>query len=385
MRRSSGSRRSHPTRSPSTSSPRMARGDRTDRAPEVLDAQPDCAVCDVVLRRRRRPPTRAASTARSAAAARSASASGEAAWSAARESLGLLPRGRARARPACTDVRRGSHAARHARGGRDGRCRRSRSTRPVRWPPGPMDPRHQLWVEVALPPGYGYPNLYDVRDGLDVTRCVSAGDGEGVPRLTARRLRPQHVARVRPRVPRRPAPSRRAAEDEGACRRRSSAAAGRSASVPGDERDAFLDAVRRTPAQLRTLLAELDGAVDVVGGSEACLSADACEDVDGERASGGHRRVGEPRRDRPRARARRLRPGTRRAGSACVSIGLHPDGLGERAIRPALGAVRRPGRALGARQGRPAILAGCRRASSRDLLRDARRVPPALGTWAAST
>ena len=57
--------------------------------------------------------------------------------------------------------------------------------------------------------------------------------------------------------------------------------------MPGEERDAFLDAVRRTPAQLRALLAELDGAVDVVGGSEACLSADACEDVDGERASVG--------------------------------------------------------------------------------------------------
>ena len=53
------------------------------------------------------------------------------------------------------------------------------------------------------------------------------------------------------------------------------------------EREAFLDAVRRTPAQLRALLAELDGAVDVVGGSGACLSVDACEDVDGERASVG--------------------------------------------------------------------------------------------------
>jgi hypothetical protein len=58
-------------------------------------------------------------------------------------------------------------------------------------------------------------------------------------------------------------------------------------SVSQTEREAFLDAVRRTPTQLRTLFSQIDGAVDVVGGSEACLSADACEEAHGERASIG--------------------------------------------------------------------------------------------------
>ena len=37
----------------------------------------------------------------------------------------------------------------------------------------------------------------------------------------------------------------------------------------------------------RALFSQIDGAVDVVGGSEACLSADACEEAQGERASIG--------------------------------------------------------------------------------------------------
>jgi hypothetical protein len=35
------------------------------------------------------------------------------------------------------------------------------------------------------------------------------------------------------------------------------------------------------------LLAQLDGAVDVVGGAEACLSADACEEIHGDRVTVG--------------------------------------------------------------------------------------------------
>ena len=42
-----------------------------------------------------------------------------------------------------------------------------------------MDPRRQLWVEVVLPPGYGYPNLYDVRDGLDVTVAYPLAAAKG--------------------------------------------------------------------------------------------------------------------------------------------------------------------------------------------------------------
>ncbi len=46
-----------------------------------------------------------------------------------------------------------------------------------------------------------------------------------------------------------------------------------------------------------------------------------------------HGRVGEPRGDPPRAWPRRLRPRARRARPAGVSVGLHPHGLGQRAVR----------------------------------------------------
>ena len=100
------------------------------------------------------------------------------------------------------------------------------------------------------------------------------------------RLRPQYVTRLRPWVPRRRQSVRRSSED--AFHPRGIPTAQRSFhSVNQAEREFFLDTVRRTPAQLRSLLAQLDGAVDVVRGSEACLSADAREQLHGERASVG--------------------------------------------------------------------------------------------------
>ena len=149
-----------------------------------------------------------------------------------------------------------------------------------------MDPRRQLWVEVVLPPGYGYPNLYDVRDGLDVTVAypLAAARGFRGSRLVAFGLntslaydKAYHVGTyglgVRLRTKSMPTEFLRRSWTFH--------------SVSSAERAAFLDAVRRTPAQLRALLAELDGAVDVVGGSEACLSVDACEEVHGDRATIG--------------------------------------------------------------------------------------------------
>ena len=44
----------------------------------------------------------------------------------------------------------------------------ARFDRAVRWPRGSLDPRQQLWVQSSSP-RYGYPNLYDVRDGREVT------------------------------------------------------------------------------------------------------------------------------------------------------------------------------------------------------------------------
>jgi hypothetical protein len=162
----------------------------------------------------------------------------------------------------------------------------ARFDHPVRWPLGELDPRQQLWFQVLLPPGQGYPHLYDVRDGRDVTVAypLAVARGLGGSRLVAFGLntslaysRAYHVgdARLGVRLRTRSTPA--------SFRRRSWTFH----SVSQTEREAFLDAVRGTPAQLRTLFSQIDGAVDVVGGSEACLSADACEEAQGERATIG--------------------------------------------------------------------------------------------------
>jgi hypothetical protein len=263
---------------------RMAINDHTDRTPEVLEAQPDCAVCDIYFE---------AGLARDprvhyhSLGGRSLIrfALWRAGWTAT-QNLSVFFRAAAlvldpRARTFTT--------ARTPLGmlvvGVTGDTRTS-FARPVRWPLGPLDPRHQLWVQVLLPPGQGYPHLYDVREGRDVTVAypLAAARGLGGSRLVAFGLntslaygRAYHVGTTPLGIP------LRTRSTPAAFLRRSWTFN----SVSQVEREAFLDAVRRTPAQLRTLLAQLDGAVDVVGGSEACLSTDACEELHGERASVG--------------------------------------------------------------------------------------------------
>jgi hypothetical protein len=61
-----------------------------------------------------------------------------------------------------------------------------------------------------------------------------------------------------------------------------------------EERAVFLAIVARTPSSLRRLLGELDGAVDVVGGGLGCSAADACESVEGDRATIGFSHVRDP-------------------------------------------------------------------------------------------
>ena len=63
----------------------------------------------------------------------------------------------------------------------------ARFDRAVRWPRGSLDPRQQLWVAGRAAPGYGYPNLYDVRDGRDVTVAypLAVARGFGGSRLVA--------------------------------------------------------------------------------------------------------------------------------------------------------------------------------------------------------
>ena len=263
---------------------RMAVSDLADRAPEVLDAQPDCAVCDLYFEGAR---ARDPRVHYHALGGRSLIRFGlwRSGWTAAQNlsvfyrtaALVLDPRARAFAsvRTPLGMLVVGVTADTS-----------TRFTRPVRWPLGRVDPRHQLWVQVLLPPGQGFPHLYDVRNGRDVTVAYPLAEARGLggSRLVTFGLntslaynRAYHVGAKRLGI---------VLKTRGmplAFLRRSWTFR----SVSQAERDVFVDAVRRTPAQLRTLLGQLDAAVDVVGGSEACLSTDACEALNGERASVG--------------------------------------------------------------------------------------------------
>jgi hypothetical protein len=263
---------------------RMAKGDLTDRTPEVLDAQPSCAVCDLYFEEglARDPRVHYHSL---GGRAMIRFALWRAAWSATQNLSVFFP-----AAALVLDPRaRTFTTARTPLGmlvvGVTGDTR-ARFDRAIRWPRGSLDPRQQLWVQVVLPQGQGYPHLYDVREGRDVTVAypLAVARGLGGSRLVAFGLntslaydRAYHVGteglvlRLRTR------------DTPLEFLRRSWTFH----SVNQPERVAFLDAVRRTPAQLRALFAQLDGGVDVVGGSEACLSVDACEAVHGDRASIG--------------------------------------------------------------------------------------------------
>ncbi len=156
---------------------RMARNDLADRSPEWLEAQPDCAVCDRYYERGVAVDPR---TLYRSLGGRRAIRFGlwRAGWSATDNlsvffpaaGLVLDPRARtlAFARTPLGMLVVGVTADVDAR-----------FDTPVRWPVGSMDPRHQLWVEVVLPPGYGYPNLYDVRDGLDVNVAYPLATARG--------------------------------------------------------------------------------------------------------------------------------------------------------------------------------------------------------------
>ncbi len=118
------------------------------------------------------------------------------------EPLGLLPGGCARARSSSADVHHCPDATRHARSRRDGRH------------DGAIRPRYPLAAGIGRPAapalgsgraaagtGLSPPLRRSRRTRRD--RCLSPGGGERARWLAPRRLRPEHVARVRPRVPRR--------------------------------------------------------------------------------------------------------------------------------------------------------------------------------------
>ena len=263
----------------------MAKTDRYDQPPDVLDAQPACEVCERFFEGGGSVDPRELYQSLGGRAAIRFALWREG-WSADPEPLGLLPGRRARARSASANVRGCAHPANGMLVVGVTGDATARFDRAVRWPRGSLDPHQQLWVQVVLPPGYGYPNLYDVREGREVTVAYPLAVATGFrgpassPSASIRHLRidrAYHVggSRFGVRLKTRSTPA--------AFLRRSWTFH----SVEPAEREVFLDAVRRAPAQLRALLAQLDGAVDVVGGSEACLSVDACEDVQGDRAKVG--------------------------------------------------------------------------------------------------
>ena len=263
---------------------RMARADRYDRPPDVLDAQPACEVCERFFEGGGSLDPRELYRSLGGRAAIRFALWREG-WRATDNLSVFFP-----AAALVLDPRaRTFSVARTPNGmlvvGVTGDTT-ARFDRAVRWPLGSLDPRQQLWVQVVLPPGQGYPHLYDVREGHDVTVAypLAVARGLGGSRLVAFGLntslaygRAYHVgtAQLGLRL--------RTRDMSPAFLRRSWTFH----SVNRAERDVFLDAVHRAPSQLRGLFAQLDGAVDVVGGSEACLSVDACEEVHGERASIG--------------------------------------------------------------------------------------------------
>lgn len=263
---------------------RMARHDSSDRTPEVLDAQPDCVVCHLYFEGglARDPRVHYHSL---GGRALIGFALWRARWTATQNLSVFFP-----AAALVLDPRaRTFAAARTPLGmlvvGVTGE-RRARFDRPVRWPRGSLDPRQQLWVEVMLPPGEGFPHLYDVRDGRDVTVAypLAMARGLGGSRLVAFGLnsslaygRVYHVGATRLGVRMRTRDTPSALLRRGWTFR----------SVTSSDRQDFLSVVARTPPLLRRLLAGLDGAVEVVGGSQGCLIADACERGEGDRATIG--------------------------------------------------------------------------------------------------
>ena len=146
---------------------RMAKTDRYDQPPDVLDAQPACVVCERFFEGGGSvDPRELYQSLGGRAAIRFAL--WRDGWSATQNLSVFFP-----AAALVLDPRaRTFSAARTPNGmlvvGVTGDAT-ARFDRAVRWPRGSLDPRQQLWVQVVLPPGYGYPNLYDVRDGREVT------------------------------------------------------------------------------------------------------------------------------------------------------------------------------------------------------------------------
>jgi hypothetical protein len=152
---------------------------------------------------------------------------------------------------------------------------RAAFARPVRWPPGHLDPRRQLWASVLLPPGTkGEARLIDRRQGktLTIARPLDEERGRGGSRLVALGFNSQ-LGFARPyrlRVGRLELPLATRSIPRSFLRRSWSFR-----SMPPSQRRAFRAVFRGRAPLLRRIANELDGAVTVVGGGRGC-GADAC-------------------------------------------------------------------------------------------------------------
>lgn len=268
----------------------IAARDVADVPPEVLDSQPDCAVCEVVFDRRG-----VALDPRRVYAGRGGAGAIDFAlwrrgWSAAQNlsvffrAAALVLDPRARTFSAATTPRGLQVLAITIDPA-------ARFQAPVRWPRGAVDPRRQLWAEIVLPPGLrGRARLSELRGGKDVTVAYPLAEtlGLGGARLVAFGLNATLAYRHRyaVRVHRLALLLRTGAGPRDFFRRSWTFAS----TAPSDRR-MLRTVVRRSPRPLRALLAEIDGAVRIVGQGRSCSIADACEHDDGGKVTLSFRRL----------------------------------------------------------------------------------------------
>jgi hypothetical protein len=258
----------------------IAARDTADRQPQVLDSQPDCAVCQVVFDRSGVSATPSALYAQRGGTGTFGLALWRTGWSAERNlsvffgaaALVLDPRART------------FSFARTPRGMLLVAVTidpRAPFRVPARWPSGSVDPRRQLWLELLLPPGArGEPRLVEHRGGKNVVVAYALADAAGLAgaRLAGFGLNAVlaygHTFSARLGSVSVPVKTRAIPR---AFQRRSFTFR----SIGRRDRRAFLTLIRRTPPLLRRLVADIDGAVRVVGGGRGCSVADACESENG--------------------------------------------------------------------------------------------------------
>lgn len=259
----------------------IAAHDTADVPPEVLDSQPDCAVCQVFFDASGRSSDPRRLYAQQGGTGRIGFALWRAGWSARRNLSVFFP-----AAALVLDPRaRTFSAARTPKGLLLIAVTVDPAApfhTPIRWPAGAVDPERQLWLEVVTPlRAHGQPRLTDRRGRKEIVTAYPLADVIGVAgaRLAAYGLNAaltyshRYTARLGSasvRVATRSIP--------GAFLHRSWTFA----SMSPRARRTYLGIVARTPPLMRKIAHQIDGAVRVVGHGRGCSIADACEYHEGD-------------------------------------------------------------------------------------------------------